>query len=85
MTTPAATIDAGTLARPDREPALLRRLVARPDGLLGSLIIAVFVVLAAISSSWSGRSRRPRPRLATALSRPRSSSRSAPTRSGAAS
>jgi peptide/nickel transport system permease protein len=48
MTTPAATIDAGTLSRPRRDPALLRRLIARPDGLVGLLIIVVFVVLAAI-------------------------------------
>ena len=48
MTTPAATIDAGTLSRPTREPALLRRLIARPDGLFGLIIIATFVVLAAI-------------------------------------
>lgn len=48
MTTPAATIDAATLARPNREPALLRRLIARPDGLVGLLIIVIFIVLAAI-------------------------------------
>ena len=48
MTTPAATIDAGAVPRPAREPRLLRRLVARPDGLVGLLIIVVFVVLAAI-------------------------------------
>ena len=48
MTAPAATVDAGPLARPAREPSLLRRLIARPDGLFGLVIIAIFVVLAAI-------------------------------------
>ena len=48
MTTPAVTIDAGPLSRSTREPALLRRLIARPDGLFGLLIIVVFVVLALI-------------------------------------
>jgi peptide/nickel transport system permease protein len=48
MTAPAATVDAGSISRPAREPSLLRRLIARPDGLLGLVIIAIFVVLAAI-------------------------------------
>ena len=48
MTTPAATIDAGPVSLPAREPSLARQLVARRDGLFGLVIIAVFVVLAAI-------------------------------------
>jgi len=48
MTAPAATVDAGPLSRPAREPSLLRRLIARPDGLIGLVIIVFFVVLAAI-------------------------------------
>ena len=48
MTAPAATIDAGPVSRPTREPALLRRLIARPDGLIGLVIIVFFVVLAVI-------------------------------------
>jgi peptide/nickel transport system permease protein len=48
MTTPAATIDAGPVPLPAREPSLARQLVARRDGLFGLVIIVVFVVLAAI-------------------------------------
>ena len=48
MTAPAATIDAGPVSRPTREPALIRRLIARPDGLIGLVIIVFFVVLAVI-------------------------------------
>ncbi|HET9085821.1 MAG TPA: ABC transporter permease [Candidatus Limnocylindrales bacterium] len=48
MTAPAATVDAGPVSRPAREHSLLRRLIARPDGAFGLVIIAIFVVLAAI-------------------------------------
>ena len=48
MTTPAVTIDGGPVSLPAREPSLARQLVARRDGLFGLVIIAVFVVLAAI-------------------------------------
>jgi peptide/nickel transport system permease protein len=48
MTTPAATMDAGPVSSPAREPSLARQLLARRDGLFGLVIIAIFVVLAAI-------------------------------------
>jgi len=48
MTTPAATIDVVPLAPPAREKSLIWRLIARPDGLFGLVILVVFVVLAAV-------------------------------------
>jgi peptide/nickel transport system permease protein len=48
VTSPAATVDAIALAPPAREARLLRRLLARPDGLFGLIILVIFVVLAAI-------------------------------------
>ena len=48
MTAPAATIDVAPPAPRAREASLVRRLIARPDGLIGLVIIVFFVVLAAI-------------------------------------
>ena len=59
MTTPAATIDAGTLARPDRLALLVAWSRAR-TGCSGSSSRSSSC--SRRCSSWSGRSRRPRPR-----------------------
>jgi peptide/nickel transport system permease protein len=46
VTTPAATVDLAPLAPAAPADHLLRRIVARPDGLLGLVILIVFTVLA---------------------------------------
>ena len=46
MTTPAATVDLAPLAPAAPSEQLLRRLVARPDGLFGLVILIAFTILA---------------------------------------
>ena len=46
MTTPAATVDLAPIATAAPSEHLLRRLVARPDGLFGLVILVVFTLLA---------------------------------------
>ena len=48
MTTPAATVDLAPLAPAAPSEHLLRRIVARPDGLFGLIILVLFAVLALV-------------------------------------
>lgn len=48
MTTPAATVDLAPIAPAAASEHLLRRLIARPDGLFGLVILVVFTVLAIV-------------------------------------
>jgi peptide/nickel transport system permease protein len=48
VTTPAATVDLAPLAPTAPADHLFRRIVSRPDGLFGLVILAVFTVLAAV-------------------------------------